>query len=150
MTNRSLPTALEVSQRSWACVQEHDKKGWLSLMADDVAIEDPIGRAPTNPDGRGVRGIAAVEDFYDKFIATKTLTIECLDTFLSSDPREVAHIMRLTGRYDTGVQRTSRGVFTYRVNDEGLLVALRGYWTMEGMVYTYPSEESDEAESESR
>ena len=36
--------ALTASQNSWRCVNTHDKEGWLALMADEVVIEDPIGR----------------------------------------------------------------------------------------------------------
>ena len=48
--------ALIASQNSWRCVHAKDKEGWLALMADGVMIEDPIGKAYTNPDGTGVRG----------------------------------------------------------------------------------------------
>ena len=48
--------ALIASQNSWRCVHAKDKGGWLALMADAVVIEDPIGKAYTNPDGTGVRG----------------------------------------------------------------------------------------------
>ena len=48
--------ALTASQSSWRCVQAHDREGWLALMADDVVVEDPIGKSITNPDGTGVRG----------------------------------------------------------------------------------------------
>ena len=48
--------ALTASQNSWRCVHAKDKEGWLALMADDVLIEDPIGKAYTNPDGDGRSG----------------------------------------------------------------------------------------------
>ena len=63
MTETTITTAAEASQASWAAVQSGDREAWLALMADDVVIEDPIGPAPTNADGRGVRGKAAVAEF---------------------------------------------------------------------------------------
>ena len=30
---------------------------------------------------------------------------------------------------------TVRGVFTYRVNDDGLIANMRGYWNMAGMQF---------------
>ena len=51
----------------------HDREGWLALMADDVVIEDPIGKTVTNPDGLGVRGKDAVAAFYDTNIAANDL-----------------------------------------------------------------------------
>ena len=56
MTQTVQTPALTASQSSWRCVQAHDRDGWLALMADDVVIEDPIGKSVTNPDGNGVRG----------------------------------------------------------------------------------------------
>lgn len=78
--------ALTASQNSWRCVQAHDREGWLALMADDVVVEDPIGKSVTNPDGTGVRGKEAVGAFFDTNIAANQLTITCEETFPSSSP----------------------------------------------------------------
>ncbi|MEZ0363091.1 ketosteroid isomerase family protein [Mycobacterium sp. pUA109] len=127
--------ALHASQASWRCVQAHDRDGWLALMADDVVIEDPIGKSVTNPDGTGVRGKEAVAGFYDTNIAANRLTITCEETFPSSSPAEIAHILVLHSRFDGGVTSTVRGVFTYRVNDAGLITNMRGYWNLEAMTF---------------
>ena len=130
-----LTPALAASHASWRCVQTHDREGWLGLMADDVVIEDPIGEAITNPDGRGVRGKAAAADFYDANIAINNLTVTCEETFPSSSPNEVAHILVLRSRFDGGVTSTVRGVFCYRVNDDAKITNLRGYWNMAAMQF---------------
>lgn len=140
MTDTALSPALAASRESWRCVQTHDKAGWLALMADDVVIEDPIGQAITNPTGKGVRGKAELEEFYDTNIATNNLTIECEETFPSSDPNEVAHIMTLTSRFEDGTVSVVRGVFCYRVNDAGKLTNLRGYWNMDAMTFSKADE----------
>lgn len=127
--------AMAASEASWRCVQTHDREGWLALMADDVVIEDPIGPAITNPDGRGVRGKDALAAFYDTNIAPNTLTVTCEETFPSSSPHEVAHILVLRSRFEGGFTSTVRGVFCYRVNDDGLIANLRGYWNLEGMQF---------------
>lgn len=127
--------ALAASQSSWRCVQAHDREGWLALMADDVVIEDPIGPSVTNPDGAGVRGKEAVAAFYDTNIAVNQLTVTCEETFPSSSPREVAHILVLHSRFEGGFTSTVRGVFTYRVNDAGLIANMRGYWNLEAMTF---------------
>ena len=131
----ALTPAMAASQASWRCVQTHDREGWLGLMADDVVIEDPIGKAITNPDGNGIRGKDAAAGFYDSNIAVNNLTVTCEETFPSSSPNEVAHILVLRSRFDGGFTSTVRGVFCYRVNDEGLLTNLRGYWNMEAMQF---------------
>ncbi len=129
-------TALAASQASWRAVQANDREAWLALMADDVVIEDPIGPAPTNADGTGVRGKENVYAFYDNTIAKTTArSITCEETFPSSSPREIAHILNLHFEFDGGFTSDVRGVFTYRVNDAGLLTSLRGYWNMEMMTF---------------
>ncbi|HTY30047.1 ketosteroid isomerase family protein [Mycobacterium sp.] len=127
--------ALAASQASWRCVQAHDREGWLALMADDVVVEDPIGKSVTNPDGTGVRGKEGVAAFYDNNIAANQLTITCEETFPSSSPEEIAHILVLHSRFEGGVTSTVRGVFTYKVNDAGLITNMRGYWNLDMMEF---------------
>ncbi|MGC2653921.1 MAG: ketosteroid isomerase family protein [Mycobacterium sp.] len=127
--------ALTASQSSWRCVQAHDRAGWLALMADDVVIEDPIGKSVTNPDGTGVRGKDGVAAFFDTNIAANQLTITCEETFPSSSPEEIAHILVLHSKFDNGLTSSVRGVFTYRVNDEGLIASMRGYWNLDAMTF---------------
>ena len=127
--------ALAASQASWRAVQAHDKEAWLGLMADDVVIEDPIGTSVTNPDGTGVRGKEAVSAFFDSNIAKNNLRITCEETFPSSSPDEVAHILVLRSAFEGGLNSTVRAIFTYRVDEAGLLTNLRGYWNLEMMVF---------------
>ncbi|AXN46861.1 Nuclear transport factor 2 (NTF2) domain protein [Mycobacterium marinum] len=135
MTQATQSPALAASQASWRCVQAHDRQGWLALMADDIVIEDPIGKSVTNPDGTGVRGKDGVANFYDTNIAANQLSITCEETFPSSSPNEIAHILVLRSRFDGGFTSEVRGVFTYRVNDEGLMTNMRGYWNLEMMKF---------------
>src|ERR1700752_72159 len=92
--------ALTASQSSWRCVQAHDREGWLALMADDVVVEDPIGKSVTNPDGTWVQGKDGVAPSYDPNIAANQLTITCEETFPSSSPNEVAHILVLDSKFE--------------------------------------------------
>ena len=127
--------ALAASQSSWRCVQAHDREGWLALMADDVVVEDPIGKSVTNPDGTGVKGKDGVAAFYDNNIAANQLTITCEETFPSSSPDEIAHILLLHFVFKGGFTSTVRGVFTYKVNDAGLITNMRGYWNLDAMKF---------------
>jgi steroid delta-isomerase len=127
--------ALTASQASWRCVQAHDREGWLALMADDVVVEDPIGPSVTNPDGTGVRGKEAMAAFYDANISANQLRITCEETFPSSSPDEIAHILVLRSRFEGGFTSTVRGVFTYRVDDAGLIANMRGYWNLDVMQF---------------
>ncbi|WP_158018351.1 ketosteroid isomerase family protein [Mycobacterium basiliense] len=133
MTQIAQSPALAASQASWRCVQVHDREGWLALMADDVVVEDPIGKSVTNPDGTGVKGKDGVASFYDTNIAANRLTITCEETFPSSSENEIAHILVLRSEFEGGFTSEVRGVFTYRVNDDGLITNMRGYWNLEMM-----------------
>jgi steroid Delta-isomerase len=125
--------ALAASHASWRCVHAHDREGWLALMADDVVIEDPIGESVTNPDGNGVCGKEAVGGFFDTIIAANQPTITCEETFPSSSRDEIAHILVLNSKFEGGFTSTVRGVFTYKVNDAGLITNMRGYWNLDMM-----------------
>ena len=136
MTETTITTAAEASQASWAAVQSGDREAWLALMADDVVIEDPIGPAPTNADGNGVRGKAAVAEFYDTIVSKSNTKITCEETFPSSSPAEIAHILVLRSEFEGGHRSAVRGVFTYRVNDAGKITNLRGYWNLQVMEFS--------------
>lgn len=123
--------ALIAARDSWRCVQARDKAGWLDLMADEIVMEDPIGLAVTNPDGRGVRGREAVSAFWDRHMATSKIQIETHRSFEAG--LESAHLMTLSTSFANGVSTRVTGIFTYRVNDAGKLLALRGYWSVEDM-----------------
>jgi steroid Delta-isomerase len=123
------------SEASWRCVQAGDKEGWLALMTDDVLIEDPIGESVTNLDGNGVRGKEAVGAFFDANIGPNQLTVIREETFPSSSPTEIAYILTLRTLFPNGFTATVRGVFTYRVDDAGLITNLRGFWNLDAMQF---------------
>ncbi len=135
MTQTAQSPALTASQSSWRCVQAGDREGWLALMTDDVVVEDPIGKSVTNPDGTGLRGKEAVGAFFDNTIARGQTTITCEETFPSSSPDEIAHILVLHSKFERGFTSKVRGVFTYRVNGEGLITNMRGYWNLDVMEF---------------
>lgn len=120
--------AMIAARGSWRCVQASDKQGWLALMADDVLFEDPIGVGPTNPSGEGVRGKAALSEFWDKNMAPNTIRIETHESFAAGD--ESAHVLTLTTSFPNDMRMIVHGIFSYAVNEAGLLTNLRGYWTL--------------------
>ena len=111
-------------------VHNKNRAGWLALYAEDAIIEDPIGVSPIDPEGRGHRGSAAREAFWDNFIAPADINIDILDSYAAGN--EVANHVVLTVSIDGGegklLQQKVHGVFTYHVNAEGKLLSLRGYW----------------------
>lgn len=128
--------ALVAARNSWRCVQANDKEAWMALMADSVHFEDPIGVGPTNPSGEGIRGKQALGAFFDKNMAPNTIRIETHESFVAGS--ESAHVMTLRTSFPNGATMIVHGIFTYAVNDEGLLTNLRGYWTLEGSRFEQP------------
>lgn len=129
--------ALIAARSSWKAVMSDDKEAWLELMADDVLIEDPIGVAPTNPTGEGIRGKANVSDFYDQNIGPNTITIEARDSRTAG--MESAHHLTLTTAFENGARARVSGLFTYRVDEAGKLTNLRGFWEMSDMAIEAPA-----------
>jgi steroid Delta-isomerase len=121
-------TARELARRSQAAVKVKDRAEWLSLWAPDAVVADPVGPSPFDPAGNGHRGPEAIAAFYDNVIAPNELiTFEIEHSYLCGN--EVA---------DVGVIRTVlpggkhvavvNGVYTYRCNEGGKLIALRAFW----------------------
>ncbi|AEF37664.1 MULTISPECIES: nuclear transport factor 2 family protein [Mycobacteriaceae] len=128
MANTDHPAHL-AGQRSRDAVAARDKETWLSVFADDAIVEDPIGPSPFDPEGKGHRGRDAISAFWDKAIApTDKIEFNFVDSFACGN--EQANVGSIVTTM-AGHQITTDGVFTYRVNDEGKLIALRAFWEVE-------------------
>jgi steroid Delta-isomerase len=116
-------------KRSRDAVAARDKQTWLDNFADDAIVQDPIGPSFFDPDGNGHRGKEAIAAFWDKAIApTDNLEFNFVDTFqCGNEEANVGSIVTTMG----GHRITTPGVFTYRANDAGQLVALRAYWEVD-------------------
>jgi steroid delta-isomerase len=115
-------------KRSREAAMTRDKEAWLALFADDAIVEDPIGPSHFDPEGKGHRGKAAIAAFFDMAIAPSQLEFDFVDTFqCGNEEANVGHIVIIA----RGLRVIAEGVFTYRVNDEGKIVALRAYWEMD-------------------
>lgn len=114
--------------RSRAAAAAHDKQAWLALFADDAIVEDPIGPSHLDPEGRGHRGKEAIARFYDMAIAPSELTFHFEKTYqCGNEEANVGHIEIVAH----GHRVTAEGVFTYRVDDDGRITALRAYWEVD-------------------
>ena len=49
-------------------------------------------------------------------------------------------MLSLTTTFPNGAVARVRSIFTYRINDDGLLTSLRGYWHMGMMEFEQPAE----------
>jgi len=121
--------ARDASLASMRAVEAGDKSAWLSLFADDAVVEDPIGVSPMDPDGRGHRGKAAIEAFYDSVIAPNQVRFVIERSHAAGD--EVANVGTITTRMPDGSVVHTDLVVTYRVDDTGRVSALRAYWSID-------------------
>lgn len=115
-------------------VHAHNKAGWLGLFAEDAIIEDPIGVSYLDPVGLGHRTPAEREAFWDKNIGPAEIGITIHQSYGAAN--ECANHVTLDLRNEVDGQKTHIrifGVFTYKVNDAGKLVSLRGYWEPENV-----------------
>lgn len=122
------------SKRSMSCAERRAREEWLSLFADDAIVEDPVGRSPLDKEGQGHRGKEAIAAFYDKHIAVSGRTFEIKDSFACG--QEVANVGQIHIVFPDGREAQCEGVFVYKVNDEGKIVALRNYWEWDRMMRT--------------
>jgi steroid delta-isomerase len=115
-------------RRSREAAIAHDKEAWLSVFADDAIVEDPIGPSHFDPEGRGHRGKEAIAEFYDMAIAPSQLEFHFDKTYVCGDEEaNVGHIVIES----SGYRVVAEGVFTYRVNAEGKMIALRAFWELD-------------------
>jgi steroid Delta-isomerase len=121
-------TARDLARRSQAAVKVKDREGWLSLFAADAVVEDPIGSSPFDPNGMGHHGLEAIAAFFDTVIAPNDLiTFEIESSYLCGN--EVADVGAIRTVLPGGKHiAVVHGVYTYRCNDAGQLVALRAFW----------------------
>jgi steroid Delta-isomerase len=114
-------------RRSREAAVARDKEAWLALFADDAIVEDPIGPSHFDPEGRGHRGKEAIAAFFDMAIAPSQLEFHFDKTYVCGDEEaNVGHIVIVS----SGYRVQADGVFTYRVNADGKIAALRAYWEL--------------------
>lgn len=118
-------------QKSMAAVKAGDREAWLALFAEDAIVEDPIGPSPIDPEGKGHSGLEAIAAFYDAMIGSNSVVVDVRESYAAGS--EVANVATITITFPDGSKAVVDGVMTYRVNNEGKLVALRAYWEFDKM-----------------
>ena len=121
--------AHQAGKRSRDAVAARDKQAWLDVFAEDGIVEDPIGPSHFDPEGKGHRGKVAIAAFWDKAIApTDNIEFNFVDTYQCGDEEANVGNIVITA---AGYRVTADGVFTYRVDAEGRMAALRAYWDVD-------------------
>lgn len=134
MTTTTEHPARIAGAASQSAVRARDKAAWVALFAADGIVEDPVGPSFFDPEGKGHRGAEAIAAFWDKAIAI-TDEIE----FLFEDSFACGSEVVFTGRIRShmgGQIVDAEGVFTYKVDADGKILALRAFWETERAMAT--------------
>ncbi|MFT4127384.1 MAG: nuclear transport factor 2 family protein [Gordonia sp. (in: high G+C Gram-positive bacteria)] len=127
--DRANHPAVVAGRRSRECVAARDKQAWLDNFADDACVEDPVGPSMFDPDGIGFTGRERISEFWDRSIgATESIEFHFDEEIICGN--EVAYVGTIV-THIAGHISTARGVFTYRADADGKLVALRAFWEVE-------------------
>ena len=123
--------AILAAHHSWRCVQARAREQWLEL---DGRRRDDRGPGRDRPDqsdrqglprparGRAVLGQPPRAD-------RRASRSQAHESFAAGN--ESAHVLTLTTMFPNGVKMSVHGIFTYTVNDEHKIKALRGFWSMD-------------------
>jgi steroid delta-isomerase len=118
----------DIPEQSMGRVKAKDKAGWLALYADDAVVEDPVGGAEWDPEGKGQRGKAAIGAFYDMFSTFQSaFEFEVHERFVCGN--EVAALVSMHITNKEGVKNTTKAINVYKINDAGKVQSLRSFWT---------------------
>ena len=109
-----------------AAVEAGDRAAWLALFAPDAIVEDPIGPSMFDETGNGHRGPDAIAAFYDNVISSGRIEFAIRESYAGGN--ECANVGTITTTLPDGSRAIVDGVYTYRVDDDGRVVALRAYW----------------------
>jgi ketosteroid isomerase-like protein len=118
--------ARDAARASMAAVEAGDRAGWLALFAPDACVEDPIGPSMFDAAGAGHRGPDAIAAFYDTVVASGKVRFTIRESYAAGN--ECANVGTITTTLPDGTDAIVDGVYTYRVDDQGRITALRAYW----------------------
>ena len=128
--------ARAAAQRSMEYVHAKKREDWIANFAEDAHIEDPIGKSILDPSGQGHRGKAAIAAFWDRVIAPNRVMFDIARSYACGS--ECANVGTITTVMANGATTIVNGVFTYRVDAHGKVLALRAYWEMARMKSVAP------------
>jgi ketosteroid isomerase-like protein len=118
--------ARDAARASMTAVEAGDRAAWLALFAPDAIVEDPIGPSMFDESGNGHRGPDAIAAFYDNVIASGRIEFAIRESYAGGN--ECANVGTITTTLPDGSRAIVDGVYTYRVDDDGRVAALRAYW----------------------
>jgi hypothetical protein len=119
---------LDAVGRSPSAVAAHDRAAWVGLFSDGARVNDPVGSRPHV-------GTAAIERFYDTFIAPNSITFHVTRDVVCG--MSVVRDLDLETRMSTGVVLTVPMHLRYDLVVESGVVAVDGlyaHWELPVMI----------------
>ena len=123
--------ARDMAVWSMTAVENGEREQWLSLFAEDGIVEDPIGPSSFDPEGKGHRGVDGIAAFWDNVISQAPVRFAIRESYAAGN--ECANVGTVTIHLDGGARAVVEGIYTYRLDDAGRLVALRAFWEEDKM-----------------
>ena len=127
--------ARRASQRSYSAVARKAKEEWLTLFADDVVLEDPVGPSFFDPEGKGHHVKEGISAFWDLAIAPVVefhFTIR--DSFANGNA--CANIGTFSTVMEDGTRADTDLIAVYRLDDDGLIRSMAAHWEVERTMAT--------------
>ncbi len=103
-----------------------NKQGWLDLFAEDAVLEDPVGKSPLDPSGKGHRGLEAISAFWDLVSSDAQLEFTVKRSFVCQN--SCVNIASLTNTFKDGNSVSTDLIAKYDVNEAGKITSLKAYW----------------------
>ncbi|HVK26600.1 MAG TPA: nuclear transport factor 2 family protein [Actinokineospora sp.] len=115
---------------SMDAVSRKAREEWIALFDPDGVVEDPVGKSPFDPSGRGHHGHTGIGAFWDMAIAgVERFEFRIGDSFACGD--EVANVGTISAFLPGGARVDTEGVFVYRVGEDGLIRSVRAFWELD-------------------
>lgn len=113
-------------------VNAHDRAAWLACYAPDAVLYDPVGGSPLDPEGNGLRGRGALDQFWQLAVAPNEVRFTIAAVHPAGD--EAAVIASVSTRLPNRAVVNYDGVFVYRTDHDGRIVSLRSYWDIQHLL----------------
>ena len=98
--------------------------------------QQPARGAKVGGQGQGRRGKEAIAGFWDEIVSMGQVRFAIRESYACG--QECANVGRISTTLPDGTTSVVEGVYTYRVDDDGHILALRAFWQFDDMTFETP------------
>jgi steroid Delta-isomerase len=124
--------AERAARAAMAAVTAGDRAAWLAAYADDAVLHDPVGGSPLDPEGKGLRGRASLEQFWDLTIAPNDVGFTIAAVHPSGS--EAAVVASVSIAFAQGPHVAYDGVFVYALDADERISTVRSYFDLDAVL----------------